>query len=361
MMDLDRVNVDTEKVRLNSKTFDTFIKNIQPTIVLFDRFITEEQFGWRVARHCPGALRILDTEDLHALRRARHKAVREERNFYQANLLLEDTAKREIASIHRCDLSLIISEAEMRMLKDLFEVDPALLHYLPLLVNRIEEEERSWPSYSSRSNFITVGNFRHAPNLDAISYLKKNIWPLIRQELTKVQMHIYGAYPSQKVRQFNDPSAGFLIKGRIPNAAEVVRKARVCLAPLRFGAGLKGKLLEAMECGTPSVTTDIGAEGIAGKLRWSGKIADSSEELARAAIELYTNKKAWRSAQRQGGVILNTRFDKNLFEADLLQRIQSLHHHLQHHRQQNFTGAMLMHHTTAASEYMARWIEAKNR
>jgi glycosyltransferase involved in cell wall biosynthesis len=89
------------------------------------------------------------------------------------------------------------------------------------------------------------------------------------------------------------------------------------LAPLRFGAGLKGKLLEAMLCGTPSVTTDIGVEGMAGELAWSGRIFNEPKEIASASVELYRNKKKWEQAQKNGIDIVNERFRKEKFESGL--------------------------------------------
>ena len=128
MFDLAEINIDLQSIVLNSDSFDIFIKNLNPSVVLFDRFITEEQFGWRVAENCPDAMRILDTEDLHCLRLARQFAIKQNKSFV-INDLFSDTAKREIASIFRCDLSLIISDYEMKFLTDVFEVKPSLLHY----------------------------------------------------------------------------------------------------------------------------------------------------------------------------------------------------------------------------------------
>ena len=109
MFDLNTLNIDKVSIELNNSSFDSFVSDLKPTIVLFDRFMTEEQFGWRVAEHCPDALRILDTEDLHCLRSARQLTFKENRIFKNDDLIC-DIAKREIASVLRCDLSLIISE-----------------------------------------------------------------------------------------------------------------------------------------------------------------------------------------------------------------------------------------------------------
>ena len=131
--DLSELNVEKIRVQLNDSGFDSYIRDVNPSIVVFDRFMVEEQFGWRVAEQCPDALRILDTEDLHCLRRARRKAFKESREFQAEDLLSSDVARREIASILRSDLSLLISRYELELLKTLFKVDESLLLYLPFL------------------------------------------------------------------------------------------------------------------------------------------------------------------------------------------------------------------------------------
>ena len=298
MIDLNSLGVAKKSIALNCSSFDVFVKDLNPSIVLFDRFMMEEQFGWRVAENCPDALRLLDTEDLHCLRLARQKAFKEKRFFSTDDLLVEDVAKREIASILRCDVSLMIAEYEMELLQSVFKIDINLLYYLPLLLEPFEDSTiQNLPSFDDRSNFVFIGNFLHEPNWNAVQYLKETIWPLIRKQMPEAILQIYGAYPSQKVLQLHQPKDGFYIMGRADDAQEVVKNARVVLAPLRFGAGIKGKLLEAMQCGTPSVTTIIGAESMCGNLPWNGFIADESQAFADKAANLYQDKTVWLKAQ----------------------------------------------------------------
>jgi glycosyltransferase involved in cell wall biosynthesis len=329
---------------------------------LFDRFMIEEQFGWRVAESCPDALRLLDTEDLHCLRLARQKAFKELRSFCLTDLFLEDVAKREVASILRCDLSLMISEFEMELLEFEFRIDKSLLYYLPFLVEPIQLLNiKAKPSFEDRKNFVFIGNFLHEPNWNAVQYLKETVWPLIRAGFPEAVLHIYGAYSSQKVLQLDNSKEGFRIMGRAADAQEVVKSARVVLAPLRYGAGLKGKLLEAMICGTPSVTTNIGAEAMVGNLQWNGVIDDDPQVIANSAIELYQNKHSWLAAQLKGVTIVNHRFSKGLFSLDFKKTIASSITNLKQRRMNNFMGAMLQHHTLTSTKYMARWIEEKNK
>lgn len=361
MFDLSSIAVEKVAIKLNDSGFDAFVKAFNPSIVLFDRFMVEEQFGWRVAENCPDAIRILDTIDLHSLRLARQKASKGKRDF-NADDLFSDTAKREIASILRSDISLLISESEIDLLQNQFKIDPQLLQYLPFLVDSIDANAASqWPTFEDRKDFIFIGNFLHEPNWDAVQYLKTDIWPLIRKQLPEASMRIFGAYPSQKVLQLHKPEEKFLIMGRAENAIELVKNARVVLAPMRFGAGAKTKLLEAMQCGTPSVTTSIGAESMQGNLAWNGIIADEIPEIVTAAVKLYTDADSWKRAQQNGVVIVNARYSKALFVQDFIYRILETQAHLKKHRSDNFFGAMLQHHTLASTRYMSKWIEEKNK
>ncbi|MEH1007010.1 glycosyltransferase [Winogradskyella sp. ECml5-4] len=358
--DLSRINVEIKPILLNDSSFDAFVRALNPNIVLFDRFMTEEQYGWRVLEQCPNALRILDTEDFHGLRKAREVALKQNKAVGLEHLQ-NDTTKREIASIYRCDLSLMISEVEIDILTQQFKIDKSLLYYLPFLLDPISKVEiNQLPTFEERQHFITIGNFIHAPNYDAVLYLKQTIWPLIRKQLPKAELHIYGAYASQKVTQLNKPKEGFFIKGFAEDVNEVMQKARVCLASLRFGAGLKGKLIDAMKNGTPCVMTSIAAEGMFGDLDENGFIVDRPDAFAERAIDLYSNSEIWHTKQQNGFTILNQRFNKENLEEGLKSKIETLSINISEHRENNFIGQLFMHQSMQSTKYMSKWIEAKN-
>ena len=358
---LSEIGVHEVEVELNDSSFNTYLEDLGPDAVMFDRFMTEEQFGWRVAQVCPDALKILDTEDLHCLRSARKSALGENRSMVSNDLLIEESAKRELASIYRCDLSLIISEVELEYLQTVFKVDEHLIHYVPFLTDPITDlEMASWPSFVERKHFVTIGNFLHEPNWDSIQYLKSEIWPLIRSKLPMAELHVFGSYATEKNHTLNNPKSGFLVKGFADNSSDILSKAKVCLAPLRFGAGLKGKLLEAMQCGTPSVTTSIGAEAMNGEFNWPGCIEDDSTQFAKEAVNLYTDEEAWNTMQSNGTKIVNVRFLRQEHQSKLLNRINDLFKQLESHRNANFIGSMMKYHLLRSTEFMSRWIEAKN-
>ncbi|NLP59056.1 glycosyltransferase [Lutibacter sp. B1] len=357
----DKLKIQTFDIELNNSNFDLFVKKLNPDIVLFDRYLTEEQFGWRVAENCPNALRILDTEDLHFLRYARQEAFKKDKEL-SLEFLINDITKREIASIYRCDLSLIISTFEMKLLVDTFKMNESILCYILFLLDYVDLNTiHNFPTFNEREHFITIGNFKHKPNWSSVIYLKEVIWPLIRNKLPNVDLHIYGAYASEEILQLHKKNEGFIIKGWAKNVEQVFKKAKVCLAPLQFGAGLKGKLIDAMLYGTPSITTSIGAEAMHCELLWNGFIEDDPENFALKAVELYTNKKKWEESQTNGVKIINHCYSKNTYGVTFLNKLETTKSNLEKHRLNNFTGLMLTHHTLKSTKYMSKWIEEKNK
>ena len=356
---LDSLGVTTQQIVINDSSFDDFVRQLNPTLVLFDRFVTEEQFAWRVTQSCPKALKILDTEDLHFLRKARQQALKDAKDVKDANLFTE-TAKREIASILRCDLSLIISEFEMKLLTDTFAVSKEILYYLPFMVAKLPDSG-NFPEFEQRTNFMTIGNLLHGPNVDSVLYLKKEIWPLIKKQLPQAELYIYGNYAPQHILELHNQKQGFYIMGWADSVAHVMQKARVCLAPLRFGAGLKGKLLDAMLYGTPGVTTSIGAEGMYGDLLTPGVIADTPESFAELSVAIYSNKIKWQQNAQRGVEIIKERYNGKAIAKEFMTRLDVLKTNLKLHRQAHFIGQILQHQSLQASKYLSKWIEEKNK
>ncbi len=360
--DLTSLGIEEVTIVVNSSTFDEFIQRLNPDVVLFDRFLTEEQFGWRVIENCPTAIRTLDTEDLHSLRKTRALAVKKQIPFSTDLLVQQDITKREIAAILRCDFSLIISKFEMQLLTETFKIDASLLLFLPFLFDEVNEKKiASWKPYKQRNNFVFIGNFFHKPNVDAVLQLKKHIWKRIRKQIPNAELHIYGAYANQQIKDLNNKKDGFLVKGFTESATDVIADAKVLLAPLQFGAGLKGKLVEAMLYGTPTVTTSIGAEGIGNHKNWNGFITDDFNVFAEKSVKLYSDEQLWKISQQKGVAIVNDNFSKVIFKAIFKNKIEEIKGNLQRHRKQNFIGSLLQYQTLNTTKYMSKWIEEKNK
>ncbi len=354
--DLKSLGVTEHQIELNNSSFDHFVRELNPFIVVFDRFMIEEQYGWRITENVPNALKILDTEDLHFLRLARQEAFKKDKPIHIYN----DTAKREIAAILRCDLSLIISEFEMELLKNKFNVEADRLFFLPFQENKLAIQDKR-NNYNERANFVFIGNFIHEPNWRTVEVLKNKIWPILRRKIPHAELHIYGAYASEKVNQLHNPKERFFIKGRADNARDTLEEYKVLLAPIPFGAGAKGKFVDAMFSGTPSVTTTVGAENMHINNQWGGYIADNMDEFIERAIYLYTHQDVWYDFQRAGFEIFDSTVADNSYSEALLKWIDYALVHLNELRENNFIGQILQQQQLNATKYMSLWIEQKNK
>lgn len=354
---LEKLNVTVFFIHANDNAFDKLILELDPNIVIFDRFYTEEQFGWRISKFCPNSIKILDTEDLHFLRFAREKCYLEQREI-EFKDYINEVFVREIASIYRCDLSLIISEFEMEFLKNNFSIPNQILHYLPFIVDSVKDIKLN--SFENRQNFISIGNFLHQPNWHTVLELKKN-WKYIKQKLPEAKLEIYGAYLPQKAQELNNIKEGFLIKGKAESVSLVMENARVLLAPIPYGAGLKGKLLESMLYGLPNITTSIGAEGMSYNNLWNGYITNNTNEFAEKAISLYQNKNKWEEFQINGRLIIENKFLISIFLQDFFSKINHILENISLLRTQNYMGVVMQQNTIQASKYLSKWIMLKNQ
>ncbi len=356
-VDLSLKNINTEIIEINNSNFKIFLKNVNPDMVLYDRFIVEEQFGWQVNEIMPNAMTILDTEDLHCLRKTREICYKKKIPFNINFLLQQDITKREIASILRCDLSLIISKYEMKLLKKTFNINTSILLYLPFFIDKIPKKTKEIP-FEKREHFYFIGNFLHQPNVSSVLYLKE-IWKDISKKLPNAQLHIYGAYPTQQIVQLNNKKEGFLVKGHLDDL-QVLKNYKLLLSPLFFGAGLKGKLFEAMQNQTPSITTKIGAEGITNNKNWCGEITDEKEVFIQTAIELYSSKNSWEKAVEKIPSILK-KYNKKKYSKKLSKHLKKIPNSLEKHRNKNFISRVLNFHTLKSTKYLSKWIEEKNK
>ena len=288
----------------NSSEISVKLAQINPDVVVFDRYPTEEQFSWHVMEACPKAIRILDTEDLHGLRRARQLTLEELENkgglthLYVAEHEIKPTsvyntiALREMVSMHRSDLSLVVSDVELSYAQKYYGIPINQLMYLPILSSRLFEPFGPLNNDMS-TNACFIGNFKHVPNRDAVHFLRYQLWPHINKALSgqgdaNSECHIYGAYMDAKMERLHNPSIGFHMMGRVDDVYSTMAGYGVLLAPLRFGAGVKGKILDAISVELPVVTTPTGSEGLSVHLDgvdFPGYLAKTVEEFKQSAVK----------------------------------------------------------------------------
>jgi hypothetical protein len=352
--DLEGMGIECHAIAVNDSRFDPWVRDLRPDLVVFDRYMIEEQFGWRVEQSCPQAMRVIDTSDLHSLREARRRQLKDG----GALDLFHDLALREVAAIFRSDLSLIISEVEMGLLQASFQVPASQLAHLPLL---LPEPDENTLGFEARAHFVMIGNYLHEPNWDAVEWCCGDVWPLIRAELPAAELHVFGAYEPAKARQWENKARGILIRGRATDALATLGRYRVNLAPLRFGAGQKGKVADGFLSGTPTVATPIAAESMNGPLDWGCAILADAEGFARTAVSLHQDGEIWARVRRQGFAIARQRLSARDWRPRLIHRLQTLVDSGPGQRHQQFIGRLLRHHQHRSTEFMSRWIEAKNK
>jgi O-antigen biosynthesis protein len=361
---LDSNYIPTFIFEPNNVSFDVYIKNYNPDIVIFDRFMTEEQFSWRVKEQCPNAIRILDTIDLHSLRRARTEKFK--KNKIVSNLTLSELqtndAIREVASIYRSDLSLIISDYEYLLLQNHYKIPNSLIG----MCRYFCELQKDSPKFENRTNFICIGNFNHAPNHDSFHFLHQHLWKRIKLKLNHlgqnhVELHIYGSYLTPDFLRLDNPLTGFRVKGWCENVSTTMQYYRINLAPLRFGAGIKGKISDGWANGTPCITTPIGAEGMHEGYEFGGCVEEDWEIFAESSAALYFDEHSWNKKQEYGYHIIKKLYNKNDILNNLTALLKNTINNLESRRVENFFGQMLWHHQFRSTEYFSRWIEAKNK
>ena len=414
---LERSGVTTHRVSPNrGADFEDALDRASPDAVVFDRFTAEEAFSFRVRAARPTAARILDMQDLHALRRARHDAVKrallggaandggaESESVLRASLAAvpaagDPSVARELAAVHRCDLTLVCSPVETRLMRDRFGVPASKLVPASFFCESSSAAKKTEKKteFASREGFTTIGTFYHPPNVDAVRWLAAEVWPKIRESLPDATMRVYGAYPTEAVKQLHKPKEGFLVLGFAESVAAAMDESRVLLAPLRFGAGIKGKIVDAWMHGLPVVTTPIGAEGMrpGEDALWSDfeSIKDEEEDwggrwrsldaasFARDAVALHEDAGAWERARARGSELIAELFagEKNraavrdateaLFVEAEFEEFENVREGgeterfsttLEARRARDYVGGALWHHTLRSTEYFSRWIEMK--
>jgi glycosyltransferase involved in cell wall biosynthesis len=362
--DLKTLGVELLQINLNDDSFNELIQKLNPNLVVFDRFMTEEQYGWRVQQFCPEAIRVLDMEDVHAIRKSREVAIKNKVNW-QPELVNElEIANRELASIYRCDLTLVISSFEMEFLQNNWNIPKELLLYFPLFFNTEKQVEKL--SFEENNHFVMIGNFIHPPNYDAVVYLKTKLWKQIKKRLPEAEVHIYGAYASEKVLQLNNQKEGFIVKGWADDAIKTISKYKVMLAPIRYGAGLKGKLFDSVAAHTPFVGSKIAAEGIYDNESFviDYSVVDETpfnENFVDLAVEVYQNSVLNSKLQESNLSHFTKNFSSENFQDIINETFEDLNNNQKNHRTKNIIGQILFTQQYRSTEYFSRWIEAKNK
>ncbi|MBE2293140.1 MAG: glycosyltransferase [Xanthomonadaceae bacterium] len=241
-------------------------------------------------QHAPQARRVLDTVDLHYLREGRGARLSGDAAALRA---AEATRDRELAAMAAADLVLVVSDEERAQLaQDAPGVRVDVL-------SNLHEVAGPGADFGIRRDLVFVGGFRHPPNADAVLWFAQDVFPTIRERLPQVRFHCIGSDPPAQVRALA-ALPGIEVHGHLPDITAYMDGARVAVAPLRFGAGVKGKVNLSMAHGQPVVATSCAVEGMHLHDGVDVAVADDPAAFADAVVALYTDRGRWERQARAG-------------------------------------------------------------
>ena len=267
----------------------TFLHRGRFDIAYLNFYGTAEQYVPDLRAHSPGTRILIDTHDVHYLRERRGAELSGDA---AALAEAERTRQREAAIYAQADLLTAVSVDDANALRELAPEVPVEI------VTNVHLEAEPGPGFDQRNGFVFVANFDHAPNVDAILDFHRSSWPRIAAALPDARLLIVGFAPPPAVQSL--AGGQVIVTGQVPAVQPYLDEARVSIAPLRYGAGVKGKIGEALMHGLPVVTTTIGAEGMGLVDGEHVLIAEAGDEFARAAVRLHGDAELWQRISHRG-------------------------------------------------------------
>ena len=250
--------------------------------IIFCRHYIAARYLEDSRRWAPQAKIVFDTVDLHYLREQRLAELEGSRTLLESALT---TREQELGVIARSDLTLVVSPVEQNLLAQ------ALPSASVNILSNIHETRSPTQNFADRSGLIFVGGFQHPPNIDAMLWFVGEVWPIVQRTLADVTLTIVGSKMPASIRELSAPNV--IIAGFVEDLDPLLDSTRISVAPLRYGAGVKGKINQAMACGLPVVATITAAEGMDLHDGEDLLIAESPETFASAIVRLYSDETLW--------------------------------------------------------------------
>ena len=296
-------------------TKEDFIKLITPKIEVawLHRPTIFSKFQSLVKTANPNIKLVFDMVDFHYVRLLREYELNKDEALKAE---AEKFLKIELENCKNADVVIAISTTDKELLKQHFNTNEKVV-----LISNIHQhidKSDNFNSFENRNDLLFVGSFRHDPNSDAVKYLKEDIMPLVWKVIPDLKVNIIGSYITEEIEAL--ASDKFKLLGFVDDLNAVINTTKLFVAPLRFGAGIKGKIGQSLEHSLPLVTTNVGAEGFDFGEQTNVMIANNAEAIAQKVIELYTNKILWEEASNSCKTILEP-FSLKVTENQVLQII----------------------------------------
>ncbi|MFK8013170.1 MAG: glycosyltransferase [Marinicellaceae bacterium] len=258
--------------------------------VLLSRYYVAEPVMPFIREYCPKAKIIFDTVDLHYVRERRMAEIENDNKLAK---MAEVTKEKELAVATACDVTLVVSPYEVEVLAK--EIPNSKVKIL----TNIHEIYGCRKPFSERKDIMFIGGYQHTPNVDAIEWFVKDIFPLVEVALPELKFHIIGSKAPKHIQEMAKDN--IIYQGFVEDIEPVMDDIRIAIAPLRFGAGVKGKVNMSMSYGQPVVGTKIAVEGMFTQEGVDVLMAETPQQFADQIIRLYTNEELWNTLS-QGGL-----------------------------------------------------------
>jgi glycosyltransferase involved in cell wall biosynthesis len=282
-------------------------------LVILSRLHVASKYWTTVRRLAPRARLVFDTTDLHFLRTFRAARVSGNASLLRQALV----AKRvELTLVRAADCTLVVSPAEQALLAS--ECPDAPVQLLSL----IYPVQPTVPPFAERSGLLFVGAFPHHPNADAMEHFCHQVQPLLRQRLGRLTTTVIGSQPPAWLSAL--AADDLVVAGHVPDLAPYLRRARISIAPLRYGAGIKSKVLLSLSYGLPVVASPIAAEGLIAQPGRDLLIADHPAEWCDQIAALDQDPALWQRLSDHGRQLCAERFSLAAARASLAELFERL-------------------------------------
>ena len=258
-------------------------------LVILSRARNAARYVDTARRLCPRAKILFYTVDLHYLREERQAELAGSAALARA---AARTRALELGTMRKSDATIVLSRAEQEMLSG--EVPGVRLFVIPLL----REFPGRGAAFGPRRGMLFIGSYEHLPNVDAVRYFAAAIWPLVRRKLPDVEFLVLGSNPPAEVLALE--GNGIHVTGYVEDLVPYFNQCRLSVAPLRYGAGIKGKIATSLGFGVPCVATRIAVEGMGMTDGAEVLVADLPEEFAQAIARLHEDERLWLGLSGRG-------------------------------------------------------------
>jgi GT2 family glycosyltransferase/glycosyltransferase involved in cell wall biosynthesis len=284
-------------------------------VALLSFYDVAEQYLPLIRSLSPLTRVVIDTVDVHHVRERRAAQLSGDP---MALASAERTRVREQAIYGAADALVAVSEVDGAALKDLAPRVPVLV------LSLIHPPVQSTPGFDGRDGLVFVGNFRHTPNVDAVLDFHHSCWPIIEAVRPGTRLTVVGTNPPAAISALH--ASQVAVTGWVPDVAPYLDSARVSIAPLRYGAGVKGKIGEALSRGLPVVTTSVGAEGMGLRTAEHVLVADGPTQFAAAVLRLHDDRELWEALRAAGPAYADSRFGIEAARAALRRLLEAAVH-----------------------------------